>query len=200
MWLNSIIFLIFLGPISNFKWCTPTYFYLECKLCDISPDLLGCTTWRTLWGVVRDSTIRFHRINQNRAAVSNCTPPVPSLFYDYKIYTGRLFTLFEGQGIVLVLKSCGARGRLRLRQNKNGTLALRRIFDTHKLVKSHTDVVQCTCSTLAALNRMYVTPQTPKCHQNLGAAEVVVTFGSLWCHSHGRKRGIKFYFYHGTTK
>ena len=31
---------------------------------------------------------------------------------------------------------------------------------------------------------MAVTPQTPKCHHNRGAAEVVVTFGSLWCHSH----------------
>ena len=40
---------------------------------------------------------------------------------------------------------------------------------------------------------MAVTPQTPKCHHNRGAAEVVVTFGSLWCHSHDRKRGINFY-------
>ena len=31
---------------------------------------------------------------------------------------------------------------------------------------------------------MAVTPQTPKCHHNLGCASVVVTFGSLWCHSH----------------
>ena len=35
---------------------------------------------------------------------------------------------------------------------------------------------------------MAVTPQTPKCHHNLGYASVVVTFGSLWCHSHDRKR------------
>ena len=41
---------------------------------------------------------------------------------------------------------------------------------------------------------MAVTPQTPKCHHNRGVAEVVVTFGSLWCHSHDRKRGINFYF------
>ena len=40
---------------------------------------------------------------------------------------------------------------------------------------------------------MAVTPQTPKCHHNRGAAEVVVTFGSLWCHSYDRKRGINFY-------
>ena len=40
---------------------------------------------------------------------------------------------------------------------------------------------------------MAVTPQTPKCHHNRGVAEVVVTFGSLWCHSHDRKRGINFY-------
>ena len=40
---------------------------------------------------------------------------------------------------------------------------------------------------------MAVTPQTPKCHHNRGAAEVVVTSGSLWCHSHERKRGINFY-------
>ena len=40
---------------------------------------------------------------------------------------------------------------------------------------------------------MAVTPQTPKCHHNRGAAKVVVTFGSLWCHSHDRKRGINFY-------
>ena len=40
---------------------------------------------------------------------------------------------------------------------------------------------------------MAVTPQTPKCHHNRGAAEVVVTFGSLWCDSHDRKRGINFY-------
>ena len=31
---------------------------------------------------------------------------------------------------------------------------------------------------------MAVTPQTPKCHHNLGCASVVGTFGSLWCHSH----------------
>ena len=37
------------------------------------------------------------------------------------------------------------------------------------------------------------TPQTPKCHHNRGAAEVAVAFGSLWCHSHDRKRGINFY-------
>ena len=30
---------------------------------------------------------------------------------------------------------------------------------------------------------MAVTPQTPKCHHNLGYASVVVTFGSLWCHA-----------------
>ena len=40
---------------------------------------------------------------------------------------------------------------------------------------------------------MAVTPQTPKCHHNRGAAEVVVTFGSLWCHSHDHKQGINFY-------
>ena len=40
---------------------------------------------------------------------------------------------------------------------------------------------------------MAVTPQTPKYHHNRGVAEVVVTFGSLWCHSHDRKRGINFY-------
>ena len=40
---------------------------------------------------------------------------------------------------------------------------------------------------------MAVTPQTPKCHHNRGAAEVVVTFGSLWCHTHDRKRGVNFY-------
>ena len=39
---------------------------------------------------------------------------------------------------------------------------------------------------------MAVTPQTPKCHHNRDAAEVVVTFGSLWCHSHDRKQGINF--------
>ena len=39
---------------------------------------------------------------------------------------------------------------------------------------------------------MAVTPQTPKCHHNRGAASVMVTFGSLWCHSHDRKRGINF--------
>ena len=37
---------------------------------------------------------------------------------------------------------------------------------------------------------MAVTPQTPKCHHNLGYASVVVTFGSLWCHSHDLKLGI----------
>ena len=37
---------------------------------------------------------------------------------------------------------------------------------------------------------MAVTPQTPKCHHNLGCASVVVTFGSLWCHSHDLKLGI----------
>ena len=41
---------------------------------------------------------------------------------------------------------------------------------------------------------MAVTPQTPKCHHIRGAAEVVVTFGSLWCHSHDLKRGINFYY------
>ena len=40
---------------------------------------------------------------------------------------------------------------------------------------------------------MTVTPQTPKRHHNRGATEVVVTFGSLWCHSHDRKQGINFY-------
>ena len=40
---------------------------------------------------------------------------------------------------------------------------------------------------------MALTPQTPKCHHNRCAAEVVVTFWSLWCHSHDRKRGINFY-------
>ena len=40
---------------------------------------------------------------------------------------------------------------------------------------------------------MAVTPQTPKYHHNRGAAEVVVTFGSLWCHSHDLKLGINFY-------
>ena len=40
---------------------------------------------------------------------------------------------------------------------------------------------------------MAVTPQTPKCHHNRGVAEVVVTFGRLWCLSHDRKRGINFY-------
>ena len=43
------------------------------------------------------------------------------------------------------------------------------------------------------LDVMAVTPQTPKCHHNRGTAEVVVTFGSLWCHSHSRKRGTIFY-------
>ena len=38
---------------------------------------------------------------------------------------------------------------------------------------------------------MAVTPQTPKCRHNF--AEVVVTVGCLWCHSHGRKQGINFY-------
>ena len=33
---------------------------------------------------------------------------------------------------------------------------------------------------------MAVTPQTAKCHHNRGAAEVEVTFGNLWCHSHDR--------------
>ena len=37
---------------------------------------------------------------------------------------------------------------------------------------------------------MAVTPQTPKCQHNLGCASVVVTFGSLWCHSHDLKLGI----------
>ena len=37
---------------------------------------------------------------------------------------------------------------------------------------------------------MAVTPQTPKCHHNLGCASVVVTFGSLWCHSHELKLDI----------
>ena len=37
---------------------------------------------------------------------------------------------------------------------------------------------------------MAVAPQTPKCHHNLGCASVVVTFGSLWCHSHDLKLGI----------
>ena len=37
---------------------------------------------------------------------------------------------------------------------------------------------------------MAVTPQTPKCHHNRGCASVVVTFGSLWCHSHDLKLGI----------
>ena len=37
---------------------------------------------------------------------------------------------------------------------------------------------------------MVVTPQTPKCCHNLGCASVVVTFGSLWCHSHYLKFGI----------
>ena len=38
---------------------------------------------------------------------------------------------------------------------------------------------------------MAVTPQTtPKCHHKLGCASVVVTFGSLWCHSHDLKLGI----------
>ena len=37
---------------------------------------------------------------------------------------------------------------------------------------------------------MAVTPQIPKCHHNLGSASVVVTFGSLWCHSHDLKLGI----------
>ena len=37
---------------------------------------------------------------------------------------------------------------------------------------------------------MAVTPQTPKCHHNLGCASVVLTFGSLWCHSHDLKLGI----------
>ena len=40
---------------------------------------------------------------------------------------------------------------------------------------------------------MDVKPQTPKCYHNRGVASVVVTFGSLWCHSHDRKRGINFY-------
>ena len=40
---------------------------------------------------------------------------------------------------------------------------------------------------------MVVTPQTPKFHHNQGTAEVMVTFGSLWCHSHNRQRGINFY-------
>ena len=40
---------------------------------------------------------------------------------------------------------------------------------------------------------MAVTPQTPKRHHNRGAAEVVVTFESLWCHSHDRKQGFNFY-------
>ena len=39
---------------------------------------------------------------------------------------------------------------------------------------------------------MAVTPQTPKYHHNRGVAEVVVTFGSLWCHSHDRKQGINY--------
>ena len=37
------------------------------------------------------------------------------------------------------------------------------------------------------------TPQTPKCHHDRGAAEVVVTFGSLWGHMHDPKRGISFF-------
>ena len=36
---------------------------------------------------------------------------------------------------------------------------------------------------------MAVTPQTLKCHHNLGCPSVV-TFGSLWCHSHELKLGI----------
>ena len=47
---------------------------------------------------------------------------------------------------------------------------------------------------------MAATPQTPKCHHNRGAAEVVVTFGSLWCRSHDRKRGINFYSIMYTVK
>ena len=43
---------------------------------------------------------------------------------------------------------------------------------------------------------MAVTPQTPKCHHNLGCASVVVTFGSLWCHSHDRKLGINSFIIH----
>ena len=37
---------------------------------------------------------------------------------------------------------------------------------------------------------MTVTPQTPTCHHNLGRASAVVTFGSLWCHSHDLKLSI----------
>ena len=40
---------------------------------------------------------------------------------------------------------------------------------------------------------MAATPQTPKCHHNLGYAWVVVTFGSLWCRSHDLKLGINSY-------
>ena len=38
-----------------------------------------------------------------------------------------------------------------------------------------------------------VTPQTPKCHHNQEIAEVVVTFGCLWCHGHGWKEGMTFF-------
>ena len=37
---------------------------------------------------------------------------------------------------------------------------------------------------------MVVTLPTPKYHHNRCAAEVVVPFGSLWCHNHDRKRDI----------
>ena len=40
---------------------------------------------------------------------------------------------------------------------------------------------------------MAVTPQTHKYHHNRGCASVVVTFWSLWCHSHDQKRGVNFY-------
>ena len=55
------------------------------------------------------------------------------------------------------------------------------------------EVMAVTPQTPKCHHNLAVTPQTPTCHHNLGYVSVVVTFGSLWCHSHGRKRGIKFY-------
>ena len=68
---------------------------------------------------------------------------------------------------------------------------------SHKRVIHPADWNRSNCfpydGACVSITLMAVTPQTSKCHHNWGAAEVVVTFGSLWCHSHDRKRGIIFY-------
>ena len=46
---------------------------------------------------------------------------------------------------------------------------------------------------------MAVTPQTPKCHYNRGAAEVMVTFGSLVCGvTNITENRVPNLFYHGS--